>query len=136
MVTPIFFVLNSSKSNDTTRAGFELGFYGSFFHKPWFLLKYFPPNVPISWNTNVKNTIITPKFCHIVFIKFNVANSIKSITFFKKTGKNTKSKQNFNPPYILNQYGDPQFFFHFWMSHTTYYNILKFRKNVMGEPFV
>ena len=44
-----------------------------------FFVKYFPPNVPIFWNTNVKNTNITPKFCHIVFIKFNVA---KGLVFF------------------------------------------------------
>ena len=105
---PFFFVLISSKSIDTIRASFGLGFYGSFLHKPGFLLNYFPQNVPISCNTSVKNANITPKSCHIVFIKFNVANSIKSITFFKKTGKNTKNK----------------------------YNILKFRKYVMGELFV
>ena len=69
-------------------------------------------------------------------MKFNITNAIKNITIFKETGKNSKIKPNFIPPYILNQYGDPHFFFHFWMSHTTYYNILKFRQNVMGEPFV
>ena len=129
---PFFFVLTSSKSIDTIHAVFGLGFYGWFFHKTRFLLIYFPPNVPISWNTNVKITTITPKLCHIVFIKLNIANAVKSITIFKETGKNSKSKENFIPSYILNQYGDPHFLFHFWMSRTTYYNILKFRQNVMG----
>ena len=133
---PFFFVLISSKSIDTIRAVFGLGFYGSFFHKPSILRKYFPPNVPISWKTNVKITNITPRFCHIVFNKFNVTNSIKRITCLKKTVKNSKNRQNFIPPYILNQCGDPHFLFYFWMCHSTYYNILKFRKNVMGEPFV
>ena len=32
------------------------------------ILKDFPPKVPIFWNTNVKCTNITPKFCHIFLL--------------------------------------------------------------------
>ena len=108
-------------------------FMGDSFTRHDLFLKYFPPNIPIS---NVKITTITPKLCHIVFMKVTIANAVESINIFKETGKYSKSRQNFIPPYILNQYGDPHFFLHFWMSHTTYYNIFKFRYNVMGEPFV
>ena len=84
---PFFFVLIRSKSIDKIHAVFGLAFYGWFYHKTRFLLTYFPPNVPISWNTNVKITTVTPKLCHIVFMKFNVANAVKSMAIFKETGK-------------------------------------------------
>ena len=63
-----FFGAINNKSIDTVRTVFWLGFYGSFIHKLRFLQKDFPPKVPIFWNTNVKNTNITPKYCHIVLL--------------------------------------------------------------------